>query len=91
VKRTTKFEVCEGGVRLLRRDGSTELPWDRILEVKVGKFKKAKGGPERVVIRTTDGNDIDFPYHFWPSVGTERLATTMHRFVEDVEDDVDFS
>jgi hypothetical protein len=90
-----KVEVCEGGLRLLRHDGgATELPWDRILKVKVGRFRKLRGWPEHVVIRTTDGNDIEFPeflrYGFWAAVGTERFATTMHRFVEDVEDDIDF-
>src|SRR5262245_49906342 len=26
-------EVCKGGIRVLYRDGATELPWDRILKV----------------------------------------------------------
>ena len=89
-----KVEVCEGGVRLLRRNGgATELPWDRILKVKVGQFRKLRGWPEHVVIRTTDGNDIEFPefrYGFWAGVGTERFATAVQRFVEDVDVDVDF-
>jgi hypothetical protein len=90
-----KVEVCEGGLRLLRYDrGATELPWDRILKVKVGQFRKLRRWPEHVVIRATDGNDIEFPeflwYGFWAAVGTERFATTVHRFVEDVEVDVDF-
>jgi hypothetical protein len=89
-----KVEVCAGGVRLLRRDGATtELAWDRILEVKVGQFRKLRGWPEHVVIRTTDRNDIEFPefrYGFWAALGTERFAATIHRFVEDVEVDVDF-
>ena len=90
-----KVEVCAGGLRLLRRNGgTTELPWDRIRKVRVGQFRKLRAWPEHVVIRTTDGNDIEFPeflrYGFWPAVGTERFATTVHRFVEDVEVDVDF-
>jgi hypothetical protein len=87
-----KVEVCEGGVRLLRRaGGSTELPWDRILKVKVGAFTNVRGGPvENVVIRTTEGQDIEFPFGFWAAVGTERFAATLHRFVEDVEEDVEF-
>jgi hypothetical protein len=102
-----KVEVCEGGLRLVRRAGVgwnlkrhvacwsgvriIELPWDRILKVKVGKFRKFRGlPPKHVVIRTTDGKDIEFPFHFWSAVGTERFATTMQRFVEDVEVDVDF-
>jgi hypothetical protein len=86
-----KVEVCEGGVRLLRRNGATELPWDRILKVQVGKFTKVRGGPvEHVVIRTTDGNDIELPYGFWNAVGTDRFATSVRRFVEDVEEEIDF-
>ena len=74
-------------------DGAADLPWDRILKVKVGQFKKSKGWPEHVVIRTTDGNDIEFPefrYGFWAALGTERFATTIQKFVGDVEVDVDF-
>jgi hypothetical protein len=102
-----KVEVCEGGLRLVRRAGVgwnlkryvdcwsgvwiIELPWDRIRKVKVGKFMKFRGPPpEHVVIRTMDGKDIEFPFHFWSAVGTERFATTVQRFVEDVEVDVDF-
>jgi hypothetical protein len=89
-----KVEVCEGGVRLLYRDGgATELPWDRIRKVTVGYFRKLGGWPEHVVIRTTDGNDVEFPefrYGFWAALGTERFATTVQRFVKHVEVDVDF-
>jgi hypothetical protein len=102
-----KVEVCEGGLRLVRRAGVgwnlkryvdywsgvriIELPWDRILKVKVGKFRKFRApDPKHVVIRTTDGKDIEFPFHFWSAVGTERFATTVQRFVADVEVDVDF-
>jgi hypothetical protein len=89
-----KVEVCEGGLRLFRYDGgTTELPWDRILKVTVGQFRKLRAWPEHVVIRTTDGNDIEFPefrYGFWASVGTERFATTVQKFVKDVKVDVDF-
>src|SRR5262249_48602540 len=87
-----KVEVCERGVRLLRRNGpTTELPWDRILRVQVGEFTKVRGGPVgHVVIRTTDGKDIELPFRFWGAVGTERLATRVRRFVDDVSEDVDF-
>jgi hypothetical protein len=89
-----KVEVCEGGVRLLRRDGgATELPWDRVRKVKVGQFRKLRAWPEHVVIRTTDGNDLEFPefrYGFWAALGTERFATTIQKFVEEMEVDVDF-
>ena len=46
----------------------------------------------RHAVRTkpTNGKDIEFPFHFWSAVGTERFATTVQRFVEDVEVDVDF-
>jgi cytochrome c biogenesis protein CcdA len=86
-----KVEVCERGVRLLRRNGATtELPWDRILQVQVGELTKVRGGPvEHVVIRTTDGKDIELPFRFWGVVGTERFATRVRRFVADVEEDVD--
>jgi hypothetical protein len=40
--------------------------------------------------RTTDGKDIEIPFYFWSAVGTERIATIVRRFVEDVEVDVDF-
>jgi hypothetical protein len=101
-----KVEVCEGGVRLLVLGGVTwnrkgyvsqwmprivELPWDRILKVKVGKVKNGRGPPiDHVVIRTTDGNDIEPPFFFLVEEETQRLATIARRFVEDVEDDVDF-
>jgi hypothetical protein len=102
-----KVEVCEDGLRLVRRAGVgwnlrrdvacwsgvriIELPWDRICKVRVGKFRKFRGpSPRHVVIRTTDGNDIEFPFHFWSTVGTDRFANTVKRFVEDVEVDVDF-
>jgi len=90
-----KVEVCEGGLRLLRYDrGATELPWDGILKIKVGRFRKLRAWPEHVVIRTTDGNDIEFPefgrYGSWSAVGTERFATSVHRFIKDVEVDIDF-
>jgi hypothetical protein len=87
-----KVEVCEGGVRLVRHDVATEVPWDRILKVKVGAFTKVRGGPvEHVVIQTTDGKDIEFRYGFWSAVGgASRFATSVRRFVEDVEEDLDF-
>ncbi len=102
-----KVEVCDGGLRLVRRAGVgwnlkgdvdcwsgvrvVELPWDRILKVKVGKFSRFRGPPpEHVVIRTLDGKDIEVPFHFWSAVGTDRFATTVRRFVEDVEVDVEF-
>ena len=102
-----KVEVCEGGLRLVRRAGVgwnlkryvdywsgvrvIELPWDRILKIKVGNFRKFRGPPPKhVVIRITDGKDIEFPFHFWSAVGTERFSTTVQRFVEDVEVNVDF-
>jgi hypothetical protein len=84
-------EVRKGGVRVLYRDGATELPWDRIRKVQVGKFTKVRGGPvEHVVIRTTQGNDIELPYGFWDAVVTERFVTSVRRFVEHVEEDIDF-
>jgi cytochrome c biogenesis protein CcdA len=87
-----KVEVCERGVRLLRRNGATtELRWDRILQVQVGEFTKVRGGPvEHIVIRTTGGKDIELPFRFWGVVGTDRFATRVRRFVADVEEDVDF-
>ena len=86
-----KVEVCEGGVRLLYHDGVTELPWDRIRKVKVGYFKRVKGRPGHVVIRTTNGQDIELLYGFWASVGISRFTTTIHRFVEDVVENVEFT
>jgi hypothetical protein len=97
-----KLEVCEGGVRLLLLGGVTwegswapgkvELPWDRILKVKVGQFRKVKFTPlEHVVIRTTDGKDIEMPFYFLEAAETKRLTTIVRKFVEDVEVDVDFS
>lgn len=86
-----KVEIGMGGVRLLRRDAVTELPWDRILQIRVGYFGKLRGRPEHVVIRTTDGKDVELPSPFWDTVGTERFLTTVHRFVEHVKEDVDFS
>jgi hypothetical protein len=101
-----KFEVCEGGVRLLVLKGVTwhkggylrpcvpeivELPWDRILKLKVGKYRKVRGPPlHHFVIRTTDGNDIETPFFFLLEEETQRVATIARRFVEDVEVDVDF-
>jgi hypothetical protein len=101
-----QVEVCEGGVRLLALGGVTwnkkgylsrwapgkvELPWDRILKVKVGKFRKVRGPSlDHVVIRTTDGNDIEIPFFFLMEEETQRFATIVRRFVEDVEVDVDF-
>ncbi|HKB04832.1 MAG TPA: hypothetical protein VKD90_21595 [Gemmataceae bacterium] len=86
-----KVEVCECGVRLLRGDGTTELPWERMFKVQVGEFRKAKGRPEHAVIWTTDGKDIELPYGFWAAVGTSRLASTVRRFVEHVEEEVEFT
>ncbi len=77
--------------RLLRQDQAIELPWDRILKIRVGKFVKTRLRPENVVIRTTDGNDIEFPFGFWATVGTARFATIVHEFVEDVEIGVEFA
>ena len=89
-----KVEVCKRGVRLLRRGGgATVLPWDRILKIKVGQFRKLRAWPEHVAIRTTDGSDIEFPefrYGFWAALGTERFAATVQKFVEDVEIGIDF-
>lgn len=101
-----KVEVCAGGLRLTRRAGVAwdlkgylagwsgmcivELPWDRILKVNVGRFRNIRWRPAHVVIRTKDGKDIEFPFHFWSAVGTERFATTVQRFVKDVDVDVDF-
>jgi hypothetical protein len=101
-----KVEVCEGGLRLLVLGGASwnkkgylsrwapgkvELPWDRILKVKVGKFRKVRGPPpDHVLIRTTDGNDIEIPFFFFVEDETQRFATNVRRFVEDVEVDVDF-
>ena len=87
-----KVEVCEGGLRLLHRDRATELPWDRILKVQVGAYTKVRGGPvEHVVICTTEGQEIELLFGFWGAVGgASPFATTMGRFVEEVEEDVDF-
>lgn len=86
-----KVEVCGGGVRLLWRDGAMELPWDRILKVQAGYLWRTKGRPEHVVIRTTDGDDIELLLGFWDAVGgASRFATTVRRFVKDVEVDVKF-
>jgi hypothetical protein len=101
-----KVEVCEGGVRLFNlggvarakggqlvswAPGSAELPWDRILKVKVGKYRKVRGPPlNHMVIRTTDGNDIEIPFFFLVEAETQRFTTLVRRFVEDVEVDVDF-
>jgi len=44
-----------------------------------------------VVIRTTDGNDIELLDGFWDAVGgASRFATTVHKFVKDVEVGVEF-
>ncbi len=90
-----KVEICEGGLRLLRYDRRpTELPWNQICKVRVGRFSKLRAWPEHVVIRTSDGKEIEFPeflrYGFWDAVGTEHFATSVHRLVQDVEVDVDF-
>lgn len=85
-----KVEVCTGGVRLLYRDGATELPWDRIRKVKVGHFRNVRGRPQHVVIRTTDGKNIELLYGFWAAVGTARFARTIPKFVDDVAEDVEF-
>lgn len=101
-----RVEVCEGGVRLLVRGGvirnkkgylsrrgssQVELPWDRILKVKVGKFRKVRGPPfDHVVFRTTDGNDVEIPFFFLVEAETQRIATIACRYVEDVEVGVDF-
>jgi cytochrome c biogenesis protein CcdA len=87
-----KVEVRERGVRLLRRNGATtELPWNRILRIQVGEFTKVRGGPvEHISIRTTDGHDIELPFRFWAVVGTKRFAIRVRKFVEDVEEDVNF-
>ena len=57
----------------------------------MGRFRKSLGRPEHVVFRTTDGTDVEIPFHFWGAVGTERFATIVRRFVEEVEVDVDFT
>jgi hypothetical protein len=100
-----KVEVCESGVRLLvlsgviwkkgflrpSAPGIVELPWDRILKVKVGKYRKVRGPPhDHVVIRTTDGMDIEIPFFFFEEEEAQRFATIVRSFVEDVEVDVDF-
>jgi hypothetical protein len=101
-----KVEVCGGGVRLLVLGGVTwdkkgylsrwapgivELPWDRVLKVKVGKYRKVRGPPhDHVVIRTADGNDVEIPFFFLVEAEARRLATVARGFVEDVEVDVDF-
>jgi hypothetical protein len=100
-----RVEVCEGGLRLLCRGGVTwdmkgyltrrspgrvELPWDRVRKVRVGRFRKIRGRPEHVVIRTTAGTDVEVPFHFWATVGTERFVTAVRRLVGDVEVDVDY-
>jgi hypothetical protein len=43
-----------------------------------------------MVIRTTDGNDNEIPFFFLAEAETQRFATTVHRFVQDVEAGVDF-
>jgi hypothetical protein len=101
-----KVEVCEGGVRLLVLGGVTwgktgylsrwapgtvELPWDHILKVRVGKYRKVRGPPhDHLVIRTTDGTDTEIPFFFLVEAETQRFATIARRFVEYVEADVDF-
>jgi hypothetical protein len=101
-----KVEVCAGGVRLLVRGGvawnrkghlsrwapgTVELPWDRILKVRVGKYRKVRGPPfDHVAIRTTDGNDSEIPFFFLSEAEAQRFATIARGFVEAVEVDVDF-
>jgi hypothetical protein len=69
---------------------AVELPWNHILKVKVGYFKNVRGRHEHLVLQTTDGKDVAFPFHFWSCVGTERFVGAARRFVDDVEFDVDF-
>jgi hypothetical protein len=85
-----KVEVCKRGVRLLYRDGVTELPWDRIRKIKVGYFRWVKGSPEHVVFQTTDGNKVELLFGFWAAVGTVRFTKIIRKFVEDVEERVEF-
>jgi hypothetical protein len=101
-----RVEVCAGGVRLLVLGGVTwnkkgylsrwapgmvELSWGRILKAKVGKFRKVRGPPlDHVVIRATDGNDIEIPFFFLAEAEIQCFATIVRRFVGDVEVDVDF-
>jgi hypothetical protein len=93
-----KVEVCEGGVRLHSKSdptrsvpGIVELTWDRIRKVEVGSIGRGRGWREHVVIRTIDGENVEFPYGFWAAVGTSRFAAIMDRFVADVEVDVKFT
>src|SRR3954447_19918146 len=82
----TKVEVCAGGVREIRRDGTTELPWDQILKVEVGKVVLNHKLRWNVVIRAAEVEDIELLYDFWDAVGgASRFASTVRKFVEDVE------
>jgi len=57
----------------------------------VGKFRKVRGPPlDHVVIRATDGNDIEIPFFFLAEAEIQCFATIVRRFVGDVEVDVDF-
>jgi hypothetical protein len=101
-----RVEVCAGGVRLKVLGGTAwnkksnlsrwaprivELPWDRILKVKVGKYRKVRGPPHHhIAIQTTDGNDFEIPFFFFVEAETQRFATIARRFVQDVEVDVEF-
>ena len=61
------------------------------LKVKVGKYRKVRGPPhDHVVIQTTDGSDVEIPFFFLADAETRRFATSVRRFVRDVETDVDF-
>jgi hypothetical protein len=71
--------------------GVVELPWDRTRKVRMGKYRKVRGPPlDHMVIQAADGSDVEIPFFFLADAETRRFATSVRRFVRDVETDVDF-
>src|SRR5262245_46612376 len=82
----TKVEVCKGGVRVLRWRGMTELPWDQIVKIEVGKVRLEHKLRWNVIIHPADGDAVELLHGFWDAAGgAMQFAKAAQAHVDDVE------
>lgn len=65
----TKAEVCHGGIRIAGLRGATEIPWEQIDHIAVGRHRLNGKLRWAVTIYDVVGNETDLLPEFWDSAG----------------------
>jgi hypothetical protein len=74
---------------MIERRGVTELAWDEIERVEVGRFRRNGRLLHNVVIHRAGAPPVEYLHDFWQSVGGDAQAfiSLLRRNVDDVSGD----